>query len=54
MNQETPLQRQYRRNAEGLERMLAKAETTGKKVGGYTAADLRTIAADYRTLSVAR
>ena len=44
--------RQYAANAVGLKKMLAKAEQTGKKVGGYTAADLRVLVADYERLSV--
>lgn len=31
--------------------MLAKAEATGKKVGGYTADHLRVLVADYRKLA---
>jgi hypothetical protein len=30
----------YRKNAEGLRQMQAKAARTGRKVGGYTAAEL--------------
>jgi len=33
----TNLQAHYAKNAAGLAKMLAKAETTGRKVGGYTA-----------------
>jgi len=35
------MQRQYAKNAEGLRRLLARAESTGKKVNGFTAAQLR-------------
>lgn len=47
----TNIQAQYAKNAAGLERMLAKAEVTGKKVGGYTAEELRGMIADYRALA---
>lgn len=45
------LRRQYARNAEGLRKMLARAEMTGKRVGGYTAAELRVSVATYEQLA---
>lgn len=47
----TNLQAHYAKNAAGLAKMLAKAETTGKLVGGYTADQLRVLVADYRKLA---
>lgn len=41
----------YRRNAEALEKMQCKAEETGRKVGGYTAEQLRDHAVAYRRMS---
>jgi hypothetical protein len=35
---------QLRANAEGLRRMEAKARASGKKQGGYTAAELKDLA----------
>lgn len=34
---------QHARNADALAGMLAKAESTGRKVNGYTADELRTL-----------
>lgn len=45
------LQAQYAKNVAGFERMLAKARATGKKVGGYTEAELVVLLADYRKLA---
>ncbi len=39
---------QFARNAEGLAKMLARAESTGRKVNGYTADQLRQMVADTR------
>jgi hypothetical protein len=41
----------FARNADGLRRMLAKAERTGKKVNGFTADYLRDRVAEYTRLS---
>ena len=41
----------YQRNAEALDRMLLASETTGQRVGGYTAEQLRDHAAAYRRLA---
>ena len=43
----------FTRNAAGLAKMLAKAETTGRKVGGYTAEQLRERVAEFARLSTA-
>lgn len=43
----------YARNASGLQTMLSKAESTGKKVNGYTADTLRAVSAKYASLSKA-
>jgi len=43
----------YASAARGLARMLVKAEASGKKVGGYTLAELRAGVADYERLSQA-
>lgn len=45
------IQAGYARNAAGLRRMLARAEATGRKVGGYTADELRASVADYERLA---
>lgn len=42
-----PIQRQAQRCINGLERMLRRAETTGRRVNGYTADELRQSIADY-------
>lgn len=42
---EAQVRRQFARNAQQLSQMAAKAETTGRKVNGYTAAQLRAAAA---------
>jgi hypothetical protein len=47
----TNLQAHYAKNAAGLAKMLAKAEATGKLVGGYTAEQLRVLVTDYRKLA---
>lgn len=39
------------KNADGLRQMAEKAESTGKKYRGYTAAELRASEADYREAS---
>ena len=36
------------KNADGFRQMAEKAERTGKKFNGYTAAELRASEADYR------
>lgn len=43
--------RQLAKNADGLRRMAEKAESTGKKYNGYTAAELRASEAAYREAS---
>lgn len=42
---------QYARGAKGLAGMLAKAEASGKKVGGFTAQQLREMTANFRRFS---
>lgn len=42
------LKRQYAENAKVLETMHAKAVKTGKKVNGYTAAQLQTMTEQYK------
>ena len=42
----------YARNASSLRTMLATAERTGRKVNGYTLAELRDSEAAYRTASL--
>ena len=42
---------QYKANAEGLERMYNKAVSTGKKVNGYTADQLKIKVEQYKTLA---
>jgi hypothetical protein len=44
---EEQMRAQYARNVEGFETMLARAIKTGKKVGGYTEAQLRAFIAEY-------
>jgi len=43
--------RLFAKNADGLRWMAAKAEKTGKKYNGYTAAELRASEAAYREAS---
>jgi hypothetical protein len=45
------IRQQYRDNADGLGKMAAKAENTGKKVNGYTAAQLREHEAEFRRIA---
>ena len=45
------LKAQYLANAKGLERMYEKALKTGKKVGGYTADQLKNKVAEYYKLA---
>ena len=47
----SPLLRNYAKNAHGLRKMLAKAQKTGKKVGGYTAAELEESVRAYERLA---
>ena len=42
---------QYRANLKGLQRMLVKAEQTGKKVNGYTIIELERLVNDYTELA---
>lgn len=42
------IRRQHAATLPGLERMLARAEATGRKVRGYTAGELRARVADCR------
>ena len=41
----------YKRNADALEQMLRKSEATSKRVGGYTAEQLRVHAVAYRRMA---
>lgn len=41
------IKEQYLANAQGLEKMYNKAITTGKKVNGYTAEQLKSMTAQY-------
>lgn len=45
------LKEQYKANAEGLERMYNKALSTGKKVGGLNAAQLKEKVDQYKALA---
>lgn len=45
------LKKQYARNAVQLRKMWHKAVTSGKKVNGYTAAQLRARAAEFEKLA---
>lgn len=45
------LRRQFVKNAESMAEMLAKAESIGRKVGGFSADELRAKLADYRRFS---
>ncbi len=47
------LEAQYAKNAKSLRAMLAKAEATGRKVGGFTADVLRERAETFERLSCA-
>ena len=44
--------RMFAKNADGFRAMAAKAESTGKKVSGYTAAELRLSETQYREASL--
>lgn len=45
------LRAHYGKNAQVLREMLTKAETTGKKVNGYTAQQLRDMVTDHEKLA---
>ena len=47
----TRIAEQYARNASALRKMHAKAVATGRRVGGYTAAELEAHAAEYDRLA---
>lgn len=42
---------QYAANAQGMERMYNKAVETGKKVGGFTADQLKAKVEEFKTLA---
>ena len=42
---------QYLANAQGMERMYNKANATGKKVGGFTAEQLKSKIEEFKTLA---
>jgi len=44
------LKKQYRANLEGLQRMLKRAEETGKRVNGYTEDELIRLVEKYSQL----
>jgi hypothetical protein len=46
------IKEQYAANAKGLQAMYEKALEKGKKVGGYTADQLKQMAADYLAKSL--
>jgi len=45
------LKQQYADNAKGMERMYNKAVTTGKKVGGFTAEQLKEKIEQFKALA---
>lgn len=45
------LKEQYRFNAEGMQRMYDKALETGKKVGGFTAGQLKAKVEEFKKLA---
>lgn len=45
------LKAQYRKNLEGLKKMLEKAKATGKKVNGYTEQQLSEIVSQFESLA---
>lgn len=44
------IKKQYRANLEGLQRMLKRAEDTGKRVNGYTEDELSRLVEKYTRL----
>jgi len=48
---EQQMKAQYKANLKGLQRMLVKANKTGKKVNGYTAIELERLVYDYTELA---
>lgn len=45
------LKEQYKANAEGMQRMYNKAVSTGKKVGGFTADQLKAKVEEFKKLA---